>query len=381
MRNILLSVLGLTPQVLTETLYYYTVVSQPPVSFDEIRVLTTITGSRKVIDLLLDKDKGYFHRFCSDYNVQGIHFDESCIEIIGGLTPLEDIRTVGDNGLMATQILQTVRELTRDPSTALFCSIAGGRKTMGAYLALALQLYGRPQDKLSHVLVPPEFESSPDFYYPPPVDRIVQGRDASGKPVELHTRDAKIDLADILFIRVRKYLPVKKDFAIDELMRKLQAAVEGPQQETTIHLDLKKKKLLVSGAIVKLQPKELAIYAFFCAVRKRCAKRACKGCIQCSLSMNEAVSDEHAKEIFEYYCRISGPKSGQYQRALASWKKMPHDEKVRSFLEAFSKINTKLRRSVGELDYPLVEISTEGGYGEKRYGIRLEKKLIEISEK
>ncbi len=380
MRNILLSVIGLTPQVLTETLYYYTVVSNPTIAFDEIRVITTETGKRAIIEKLLAPEHGQFHRFCRDYGVSGLRFDEATIHVIGRTKPLDDIRTVEDNGQMAAQILDIVRKLTEDPSTALYCSIAGGRKTMGAYLALALQLYGRPQDHLSHVLVTPAFETSPEFYYIPPESRTLSGRNAAGQEITLNTADARIDLADIPFISVREYLPEKGDFPLEELVRKLQASVEGPRSKTSIDLSLRKKKLWVGDAMVKLQPKELAIYAFFAAERKRCKKRACCGCTACSLSMNEIVSDEHADVIFSYYRKISGQTSGQYERALASWQKMPVDEKKRAFLEAFSKINTKLRRAVGELDYPLVELSAEGGYGEKRYGIRLDKKAIRIEE-
>lgn len=38
---------------------------------------------------------------------------------------------------------------------------------MGAYLALASQLVGRPQDALYHVLIdPPEIENHREFYFP-----------------------------------------------------------------------------------------------------------------------------------------------------------------------------------------------------------------------
>ena len=143
MKNILLAVTGLTPQILTETLYYYTITAHPPVVFDEILVITTGTGKKKLIDSLLANDTGQYHRFCRDYLVSGIRFDEACIMTIGNRKILDDIRTVEDNAVMAAQILSTVKGLTSDPATTLYCSIAGGRKTMGAYLALALQLYGR----------------------------------------------------------------------------------------------------------------------------------------------------------------------------------------------------------------------------------------------
>ena len=58
-------------------------------------------------------------------------------------------------------ITNLIRAFTADPESALHVSIAGGRKTMGFFLGYALSLYGRAQDKLSHVLVSPPFESSP----------------------------------------------------------------------------------------------------------------------------------------------------------------------------------------------------------------------------
>ena len=48
-----------------------------------------------------------------------------------------------------------MREITADPQASLHVSIAGGRKTMGFYVGYALSLFGRAQDRLSHVLVPP----------------------------------------------------------------------------------------------------------------------------------------------------------------------------------------------------------------------------------
>jgi CRISPR-associated protein (TIGR02584 family) len=44
---------------------------------------------------------------------------------------------------------------------------------MGALLAVALQPYGRPGDRLSHVLVSLPFETATGFFYPPPVRRLV----------------------------------------------------------------------------------------------------------------------------------------------------------------------------------------------------------------
>lgn len=99
-----------------------------------------------------------------------MRFDDTTLHIVAGATgrPLDDIRTPADNEQVADHIADIVRELTTDPYTAVHVSLAGGRKTMGYYLGYALSLYGRPQDRLSQVLVSAPFESHPEFYYPSP---------------------------------------------------------------------------------------------------------------------------------------------------------------------------------------------------------------------
>lgn len=373
MQNILLAVVGLTPQVLTETLYYYTQVADPPVAFDEIRVLTTAEGKQKLIETLLDPKNGRFHQFCRDYSIVGIRFDETCIEVIAGLS---DIRSVSDNGMMAAHVLAAVKRLAAEPDTALYCSIAGGRKTMGAYIALALQLYGRPQDRLSHVLVSPEFESHPDFYYPPPQDHIIMRRDTDGKEVLLHTKDVKIELADIPFVSVRNLLPRRGDYPIEELVRRLQASIEGKKPLTSIRIELRRKKIWVNDAAVSMPPKELSVYAFFAHTKKKCRKKKCVGCQECYLSMNEII--DRAEEIFAWHGKIVVGHSGKTEQLRKNWDKSRAEERDQYFLETFSKINKRLRMSVPEL-YPFVEIAGQGVYG-KKYGIPLDGRAIELEE-
>jgi len=372
MKNILLAVTGLSPQILTETLYYYTVVAKPSVAIDEIRVITTEAGKRLIEELLLDPDKGAFHRFTKDYRINGIRFDQSCIEVLGGKKPLDDIRTEEDNGRMAAQMLKLVRQLTDDPSVALYCSIAGGRKTMGAYLSLALQLYGRTQDRLSHVLVTPEFESSREFFYKPPNDTIIRGRDASGNVKELHTRDANIELASIPFVSVRKYLPKDRNFPLDEMIRSMQLQIEGRKTPTAIQLDIKQKNpLRISNEIVTLPPILLTLYTFFLAAKAKCKKKNCADCSECFSSLPDLTTEAAATRVLELYKRIAGPFSAPYEKLERQWKKRLPEEDY--FMQAISKINKKLYQSVSEYDYSFVEIDKVGGYHDRRYGVRLDK--------
>ncbi|HKG23375.1 MAG TPA: CRISPR-associated ring nuclease Csm6, partial [Blastocatellia bacterium] len=179
-RNILLCVTGMTPQIITETLQ--SLIEDREERVDEIRVITTIEGRNRIMqDLLGVKKDGRFFEFCHDRDIepQSIKFDETCIALLrtpDGST-MEDIRTAKDNENAGNQICDIVRELTRDPSTRIHASAAGGRKTMSVYLTAAMQLFGRAQDCLSHVLVSEDFEGNREFYFKPRVARTMKTRD------------------------------------------------------------------------------------------------------------------------------------------------------------------------------------------------------------
>ena len=118
-------------------------------------MITTRQGAQKAQSTLLIDDPGWFRRLCADYRLPGIAFSAENIHIIAGPDgkPLDDILDERDNAAVADFITEEVRALTADPNASLHVSIAGGRKTMGFYVGYALSLFGREQDRLSHVLV------------------------------------------------------------------------------------------------------------------------------------------------------------------------------------------------------------------------------------
>lgn len=164
-RNILLCVAGMTPQIITETLFAVT--QKDGGRVDEIRVITTLEGRNKVLQSLLHRESGKFYEFCRDFGIEAgaIKFDETTIALLD--TPdgrtLEDIRTPEENALAGDKICEIVRELCRDETVNIHASAAGGRKTMSIYLTAAMQLFGRADDMLSHVLVNENFEGNPNF--------------------------------------------------------------------------------------------------------------------------------------------------------------------------------------------------------------------------
>ena len=167
-RRILLAVTGLSPQVVTETLYVLKSEGKPIPT--EVRLITTKEGSERARLSLLHPQTGWFYRLRADYNLPEIAFDNDRIHVLETMDgqPLDDIRSLAENTRTADAITELVRILTDDHESTVYASIAGGRKSMGFYLGYALSLYGRPQDRLSHVLVSAPFESHPDFFYPSP---------------------------------------------------------------------------------------------------------------------------------------------------------------------------------------------------------------------
>jgi CRISPR-associated protein (TIGR02584 family) len=270
-RNILLCVAGMSPQIITETLYYLTQVEKPAVRIDEIRVITTLDGKYKVMSTLLDKNKGEFFNFCRDYGIQpdSIKFDETCISLLQTKDKkvLKDIRTPEENELAGNQICEIIRELCKDENTRIFASAAGGRKTMSIYLTLAMSLFARAEDTLSHVLVSENFEGT-DFFYPPRELKTIQiFNSQNGETKEISTADAKIYLAPIPFIRFRGIGSENQKFtearSYGEIVEEAQKVLDIREKEYDLRINIKKQSVFVRGETVKLPKREFFFYLMF----------------------------------------------------------------------------------------------------------------------
>lgn len=212
-RKILLSVTGMSPAVVTETLY--ALVTEKGFIPTEIQVITTEQGKNKLLEALLGIEggrkerKGALQEFIEDYGdkygFSSIHFDESCIHIITDESGqnLPDIRTPEENEHAANGIVQLVGNFCQDEEMQLHVSIAGGRKTMGFFMGYALSLYGREQDSLSHVLVDSQYESLASFYYPKPYPHLINKNDGT----QIDAKDGKVMLAEIPWVRLGLGLP------------------------------------------------------------------------------------------------------------------------------------------------------------------------------
>jgi CRISPR-associated protein (TIGR02584 family) len=229
MKKVLLCVTGLSPQIVTETIYALARRPSPWVP-DEVHLITTARGADNARLRLLSADPGWFTRLRQDYGLPEIRFDESKIHVIRDASgnPPPDIRDDVDNALAADTIARTVRELTLDNASEIHASLAGGRKTMGYLLGAAMSLYARREDRLSHVLVSTPFEMHPEFFYPTPGPRIINSLDRGGDALDCST--AKVWLGDIPFVRLRHLLPetvLRQDLSYAELVAMANRNLQG----------------------------------------------------------------------------------------------------------------------------------------------------------
>ncbi|QEP41827.1 TIGR02584 family CRISPR-associated protein [Ectothiorhodospiraceae bacterium BW-2] len=255
-RRILLAVSGLSPQIVTETLYGLAINRDKPFIPTEIHLITTEEGAHRARLNLLHQQDGYFHRLCQEYELPSITFGESEIHTISdGAALLSDIRTETDNEIAADTITAIVRQLCNDPKSAIHASIAGGRKTMGYYLGYAMSLFGRTQDRLSHVLVQEHYESHKEFFYPTLHSRVIHTRD--NRPLD--TKDATVMLADIPFLRLREDIPESLLLGESGFAEIVNRTTRQQQQEPHLYLD-QKRELYANEERLDLPPIDMAFY-------------------------------------------------------------------------------------------------------------------------
>lgn len=372
MKRILLAVCGLSPQVITETLYSLHQQGRMP---DAIRILTTREGKGACNASLLNPVDGEYYRFLREYGLdyRSIDFQPHhvcCVTDASG-QEIDDISDEEQNELFLQACMETAFELTRDPDCAVFFSIAGGRKTMGACLTLAAQFYGRPQDRLYHVLVSPEFESSRNFFFPPAVSQPVTLYDRQQQPYTKESRYARVSLFHVPFFSLRERLDARRLKEPEEPAALMLSLVREKKSELVI--DLPGRKVIWKGVEVDMMPAKLAVYAFFAMRKKECSyeRHRCGTCDECFMSVTDVL--ERVQEIASLYRKTGmGRESDEMS-----------DTGIRSLsTENFNSYKAKIRRDLekgfGAHELKHLEIVSKGKKPGVRYGIPLERGRIRV---
>ncbi len=378
----LIALLGRTPQVLTETLYALCVQEGIPIS--EISAISTQEGRRVAIDKLLDPQRGRFYQMQRDYPAQCRQMRFSAENIFvahDGLLPLQDIQSRRDSENFLELILRVLWERTSDPHIAVHCSLAGGRKTMSSYMALVMQMLGREQDKLYHVLLTPaEAEHHAEFYYPAPAAqrlRLSDGRIFDSAQV-------KVELVEIPYVRLRERLPMElldRRASFAELLQWTQAQIAALPRMPVLQLFPSRHALRLGPREIVLPPMEFCLYWYF-------AER--------SQNRPEATPRENYERYFERpegeFLRPASVKNllAKYQQVSRSAgmverfnESLRRDKglKFERVLQFISRINNQhLKPALVDLETAeLYLISAVGKYG-KCYGLKLDGRLIQIGE-
>lgn len=205
MRTLMVTV-GATPQVVTETVHALIEQGWVPQRI----ILVTTLGGERVFAEGTPPLVGTGGRLAALYAARAPHAPVPEAEIlvpqIGG-APVSDIRTEPQVTAFAETMLNAIAEVTADPESELHLSLAGGRKTMSFLAGSVLSFYGRPRDRLSHVLVEPEEFESSNLWWPGQPEPVTT---RSGKTLD--PNDARVLLHEVPYVRLAPRLRAEQVF-------------------------------------------------------------------------------------------------------------------------------------------------------------------------
>lgn len=377
-REILIFVAGATPQIITETIYGLAM-QNPPVYADELHIITTSTGREIIRQRLLSE--GHLQQLLDEYGLPSLPFDESSFIVLADPSrqELADIRSVSDNDAAGDQISNFIRLKAADKTSRLHCSLAGGRKTMSFYLGAALQLFGRPQDKLYHILVSAEFESNPAFFYPPKHDTPIAVRLPDGSTQTLNARQARVELAELSFIRLGELAP-KDAGRYRDLVRIGQQEIDMSAHQPLLEVDLAERTLRIGTVLVELIPVQLMLYLAFLRQKtdhcKYPARDYCRDCTGCYETIVDFASREALEVMARDYAAIYTANPGRADDLLEKW---PEGIEVQALRAIISKVNRAIRDQLAdEVLAAVYTVATDRKYAGSRYGVRVDKSKIRL---
>jgi CRISPR-associated protein (TIGR02584 family) len=354
-KNILICVSGLTPQIVTETLFCLAVKQKTPV--DEIYVLTTKRGR----EVILGKDthpstpktslKTEIENLCKKYKIKKPIFEENDKHIIVAKeesVELSDIRTDKDNILFPNKVCEFVRNKSSDPDTTLYCSITGGRKSMSVHIANALSIFAREQDKLLHVLTKEEHEFK--GFYP------------------MNKKEAEdLELSEIPFVRLRSILSadVKSsellNLNFDEIVQHTQRQLKLLAPSNKLILDIERREIRYGNDKISLEPLEFLFYYFFVDSKMRGSS---------NISISQFTSEETKLKFIEYFKEYY---PGYYIEEK-KWYKSKIGFEAEDFRSKRSKINSKIEILIEDTDIAsMFIIDVNKKYGNSTYFIKADK--------
>lgn len=370
---------GLSPAVVTETLFGLAVGSRPRIVPDQLHIVTTRTGLAAVSDHMLGP-RGALAGLRAEHGLPAGAFrcPIANVHVLADARgdPLDDIVTTRDSEAVGEQLSRLVQDLVSDPGASLHCSLAGGRKTMGALLATALQLHGRPGDRLYHVLVSAPYDQVPGFYFPTRRSLRLAWR---GGMVD--ARRARVSLAEVPIVRLGAVVRELglSGTALGRLAAEIEEDAAGRLRLEPLHLDVERRAVEVGAHRIALVPQLLALYLFYADLRRRCRTGGCargERCSRCHPTDDEV--HDRRDGLLAIYRGLGGR-----AEARAGGGRGPAVEDLVEFRawlqQSRSHLNARIRASLGEgpraARYAVTEAPGVAGEPRRR-GLALQPALI-----
>ena len=377
-REILVFVSGSTPQIITETIQAL-VCQQPPVIPDAVRIITTGPGKKLIREKLVKE--GILANLCQEYGIPALKLEEDCFLVLRDHAGQEihDLWTVEENEVAADQIAGFLRTLAADPATRLHCSLAGGRKTMSYFMGLAFQLVARQWDRLYHIMVNPDFEKNPDFFYKPRTNTRITARFRDGSSKVLNTDDAKVHLIELPLIYLRDKLSLSSS-GVREMVAEGQRTLDSAATQLPVAVNLSERTLYIGSNLIELPPTQLTIYTTFLRLKsgpcKLSSKDFCRECTSCFVPLVDMTERPFIESMANDYQQIYGGDVTKRDDLLEKWLNTLDCDNLR---QQISKINKTIKDELqDETLHPFYLIACNRKYAGSRYGVRVEKRRIEF---
>ena len=310
--QVLLCVSGMSPAIITETLF--ALLTEPQAYRPrEIHVVTTTQGKEKIMTDLLNPQGGCLQTLLADYWPADQPYPVFHAQTIHVIHDMDDINSEASSRLAGDFIFQVFHGIQqgsllrqskaeRSQRVQIHASIAGGRKTMSFLMGHAFSLLAEPQDELSHVLVNKPFEDpSLGFFFPPKVPRLLAPPPhphAKGQPTSVSTADAQVNLGRITALKLGKqWMPA-------QWLKMATAKKNGHNHAMTLELAVRLANaraqpeplelqvvqgsdgfsvqglVRVCGINIPLSPMAFAVLAFFAMLKKQAQQVPERMCAQ-----------------------------------------------------------------------------------------------------
>jgi hypothetical protein len=148
------------------------------------------------------------------------------------------------------------------------------------------------------------------------------------------------------------------------------------EEKPVLRLNLKEGKLSWKGIELDMKASHLALYAFFAARKKKspCGRKNCRGCCDCFAPMSDPDLESWHSEIRDLYRKIAPVMEDDGRMSTAGILALD----ANNFRSYKSRIKEQLESRFGPYEAPKLEISSCGERPDTRYGITLDRELIEI---